>query len=82
MTQENRCAIIITLFERSMKTVEMENYLEDMAQVLFGRGRKVAMDNQLCVMCGGDANYFADELSRKEYGISGMCQECQDKTFA
>ena len=53
-----------------------------MAQVLFGRGRKVAMDNQLCVMCGGDANYFADELSRKEYGISGMCQECQDKTFA
>ena len=56
-----------------MKTVEMENYLEDMAQVLFGRGRKVAMDNQLCVMCGGDANYFADELSRKEYGISGMC---------
>lgn len=82
MTQENRCAIIIALFERSMKTVEMENYLEDMAQVLFGRGRKVAMDNQLCVMCGGDANYFADELSRKEYGISGMCQECQDKTFA
>ena len=65
-----------------MKTVEMENYFEDMAQVLFGRGRKVAMDNQLCVMCGGDANYFADEVSRKEYGISGMCQTCQDKTFA
>ena len=56
--------------------------LEDMAQALFGRGRKVAMDNLLCVMCGGDANYFADELSRKEYGISGMCQTCQDKTFA
>ena len=65
-----------------MKTVEMENYLEDMAFEIFGRSRKVAMDNQLCVMCGGDANYFADELSRKEYGISGMCQTCQDKTFA
>jgi hypothetical protein len=72
-----------------MKTVEMENYLDNMAfeifgrgRKVFGRGRKVAMDNQLCVMCGGDANYFADELSRKEYGISGMCQECQDKTFA
>ncbi len=25
---------------------------------------------------------FRDTLSRKEYGISGMCQECQDKTFA
>ncbi len=24
---------------------------------------------------------FRDELSLKEYGISGLCQECQDKTF-
>tara|TARA_R110000824_G_scaffold107055_8_gene253029 strand:+ start:3893 stop:4099 length:207 start_codon:yes stop_codon:yes gene_type:complete len=68
-----------------MKTIEMENHLEDMAQILFGRGRKVAMENQLCVMCGSDANHFTDftdELSRKEYGISGMCQSCQDKAFA
>lgn len=25
---------------------------------------------------------FRDPLSRKEYGISGICQECQDKTFS
>lgn len=24
---------------------------------------------------------FRDELSRKEFGISGMCQKCQDETF-
>ena len=24
---------------------------------------------------------FRDELSWKEYQISGLCQECQDKTF-
>jgi len=24
---------------------------------------------------------FKDELSLKEYRISGLCQECQDKTF-
>jgi hypothetical protein len=24
---------------------------------------------------------FRDELSKKEYSISGMCQKCQDKTF-
>lgn len=24
---------------------------------------------------------FRDELSKKEYSISGMCQECQDITF-
>ena len=65
-----------------MKTAEMESFLDDMTKELFGRGRKVAMDNQLCVICGSDANHFADDLSRKEYGISGMCQTCQDKTFA
>ena len=65
-----------------MKTVLMEKRLDDMAKVLFGRGRKVAMDNQMCVMCGDDANHFTDELSRKEYGISGMCQSCQDGTYS
>ena len=27
------------------------------------------------------AEDFKDNLSRKEYGISGLCQICQDKTF-
>lgn len=25
--------------------------------------------------------YFRDELSRKEFDISGMCQRCQDEVF-
>ena len=69
-------------YRKNMKTAEMENYLDDIANELFGRGRKVAMDNQMCVVCGNDANYLNDELSRREYSISGMCQTCQDKTFA
>ena len=24
---------------------------------------------------------FRDELSRKEYRLSGLCQDCQDETF-
>ena len=24
---------------------------------------------------------FKDEISKKEFSISGMCQSCQDKTF-
>jgi hypothetical protein len=31
-----------------------------------------------CVTCGKQVTGFRDELSRKEYEISGMCQECQD----
>ena len=26
-------------------------------------------------------NEFRDKLSRKEFGISGMCQVCQDEVF-
>jgi len=63
------------------KTPQMESLLEDMGRELFGRSRKVAADNQLCMSCGADANHFRDEISRKEYGISHLCQSCQDSVF-
>ena len=37
-----------------------------------------------CPSCGAIINPetdFRDELSRKEYHISGLCQECQDQVF-
>jgi hypothetical protein len=44
-------------------------------------GRQFIMQQEKCVICSGDAKYFKDVLSKKEYSISGMCQTCQDKTF-
>ncbi len=35
----------------------------------------------LCPTCGAEIGPFRDELSRREFAISGMCQECQDKVF-
>lgn len=38
----------------------------------------------MCPICLEDIpllNAFKDELSKKEYHISGMCQECQDSIF-
>jgi hypothetical protein len=35
-----------------------------------------------CVVCAGDASEFKDDISAKEYTISGLCQECQDEAFA
>jgi hypothetical protein len=32
-------------------------------------------------MCGKFADNFRDELSRKEFNISGLCQRCQDQVF-
>ena len=37
----------------------------------------------LCPFCElpVDKMQFRDELSRKEFRISGLCQACQDRTF-
>jgi uncharacterized CHY-type Zn-finger protein len=42
-----------------------------------------AMDEGRCPFCQKPINMadFRDELSRREYEISGICQECQDETF-
>ena len=39
--------------------------------------------NGECITCDSKITNegFSDEISIKEYGISGMCQECQDSVF-
>lgn len=38
---------------------------------------------EVCPICETEIYFrgFRDELSLKEYKISGMCQQCQDKIF-
>jgi len=40
-------------------------------------------DIGICPFCKKpiNANDFRDELSRKEFRISGLCQKCQDEVF-
>ena len=42
-----------------------------------------AIEHGFCPFCNKPVNMadFKDELSKKEYKISGLCQKCQDKTF-
>ena len=54
---------------------------EAMSLNLFGRSRLIAIAGKGCVKCGGPAVDFRDEISRKEYGISGLCQCRQDSIF-
>jgi hypothetical protein len=39
--------------------------------------------NSICPFCKEsiDPDSFKDELSRKEFGISGLCKKCQDSVF-
>lgn len=38
-------------------------------------------DRATCRVCGKNADVFKDKISEREYGISMMCQDCQDKVF-
>ena len=60
---------------------ELDKFKEEMAFQAFGRSRILAQAGNGCVRCGESAVDFRDELSRKEFGISGFCQKCQDKIF-
>jgi len=41
------------------------------------------IDGGKCPTCSAEIDHnFRDELSLKEYKISGMCQDCQDSFFS
>ena len=58
----------------------MDDFREQMARSLFGRSRR----DEACVACGSaavKATDFRDDLSRREFQLSRMCQACQDLVF-
>lgn len=63
----------------SEKSPEIERFLEETF------GRSTAIKTNTCIEspigCGKPSTVFRDMLSEKEYSISGLCQECQDKIF-
>lgn len=65
----------------SEKSPEMESLLH----ALFGFDRRDSIGTDTCVPepigCGGEAVDFRNDVSRKEFTISGLCQNCQDKIF-
>jgi hypothetical protein len=65
--------------EPSKKPPEIEAFLEAAA------GRTTAIKGNMCIRkpfgCEGSATEFKDDLSRREYSISGLCQKCQDRIF-
>lgn len=64
-----------------MKSQSMIDFLDSMSRDMFGRTRSESLRQNICVDCGGNATTFRDELSKKEYGLSGLCQNCQNKIF-
>ena len=65
----------------SYKAPEMESALSE----IFGVDRVQTIAGGDCISCDEardlKATSFRDDVSRKEYSISGMCQSCQDDLF-
>jgi len=60
---------------------EMQAMVDAYAKNVFGRTRSEAATQGVCVTCGKPITSFRDELSVREYAISGICQTCQDGVF-
>lgn len=74
------CYNHVTNPEGTNKSPEMEAFLNKLTKATFGRERT----GDVCVTCGSTKvkpEDFRDDLSRKEFRISKMCQVCQDSVF-
>jgi len=63
------------------KSQGMTDALDVLSIANFGRSRTESLAGNICVFCGESATEFRDALSEKEYGISSICQQCQDEIF-
>jgi len=63
----------------SKKDPKTRTFLDRLQDKMYGRHQ----DGVICVTCGATVppESFRDDLSRKEFTISGMCQTCQDRVF-
>jgi hypothetical protein len=64
-----------------MKSQGMKNFLDGFTVEIFGMSRSEAIKNGVCVICQTVADNFHDDISEREFKISGMCQNCQDDAY-
>ena len=60
---------------------ELQVFVDDLIRSVTGKSNSESIKADLCVFCGKEAKTFRDDLSLKEYTISGLCQSCQDDVF-
>ena len=63
------------------RTNGMQVLVDGFAENRFGKSLTKTQKEQICVFCHKQITGFRDALSAKEYGISGICQECQNDVF-
>ncbi len=65
--------------QKEFKTIT-ENYAKKFVGKIFPENIK-KIENGICVCCENEIGEFKNAISKKEYEISGMCMDCQNKVF-
>lgn len=69
-------------FRNELKFLDIETFRDQIAFKIFGRKLSESWQQLICIDCGKPIHGFNDPVSTQEYFISGLCQNCQDKTFS
>jgi hypothetical protein len=67
-----------------MKPTDKSLKINQLINSTFKIDRENFIRENKCVFCMKQINpiiEFQDDLSRREFQISGLCQECQNRTF-
>ena len=73
--------LVTTVLEKTVmkRAPEVQQFVDKIAKNLFGETA-----DRSCISCKdrvAGRESFRDDLSWKEYGISTLCQACQDSVF-
>jgi hypothetical protein len=63
--------------EPTRKSKEINSFIDS----ILPNPRVRSIKGDICVSCGKGAKIFRNHISKKEYTISGLCQNCQDMVF-
>ena len=64
-----------------MEPTEKSKGVDELIDDMFDVDRKGIIEANQCAFCKKEVTDFRDEISIREYRISGMCQACQDEVF-
>jgi len=67
-----------------MEATNKSKPIEAILSAFTGKDRRSVIMKGLCMTCDSTGNIstsFTDDCSRREYGISAMCQSCQNDFF-
>ncbi len=65
------------------RSPQMQEVVDQVFKASFGRTIGEAQGQAICTFCGSPVvvEDFVDDVSFREWQISGLCQACQDEIF-